>query len=205
MSVSSKSTSCTSAAGRCDVVAIFRHCTKRGAWTVESTGAAGERAYRADELKKKFYSRDFLSQTVARHHSEHVTFTKKGEPMRCSRSLGPRLAAYTPGTRGLPKRVRSPRALAIRTQGVADTTRIKTAVFFVPVSIFFRKFAKSRWFFCALCAMQLRACILHSLNLFCLSNNSEHTHTQSFHFFCKSTTVILRAAKLEKKIINQKN
>ena len=46
---------------------------------------------------------------------------------------------------------------------MADTTHAsKLQFFFVPVPFFQRKLVKSRWFFCALCAMPLRAC-LHRL------------------------------------------
>ena len=59
---------------------------------------------------------------------------------------------------GLPKRIRT----YVRRGWVADTTRaskLQSQVFFFCSGSFFfsRKFVKSRWFFCALCAMQLRA------------------------------------------------
>ena len=57
-------------------VAIFWHCTKRGAWTVESTGAdwravasckqTFKKVHRIGDFKKKI-----ISKTVARHNSEY--------------------------------------------------------------------------------------------------------------------------------------
>ena len=80
----------------------------------------------------------------ARHNLEYVTLMKEGKRA------------------GLPKRVRSPRVCA---QGVGGghNTRIETAVFFLKGFLFERKFVNSRWFFCALCAMQLRACVMYQI------------------------------------------
>ena len=146
--------------------------TKRGAWTVESTGADRRavasckqtfiKVRRIRDLKKKI-----ISKTVARHNSEYVTFRKEVSAQAYPRE-------YTSCT------------LHIRAQGVGGghNTRIETAVifFFCSGSLFFffwRKFVKSRWFFCALCAMQLRACA----NKMLLGDPRQaDQRTQSFHF-----------------------
>ena len=65
-----------------------------------------------------------------------------------------------------PKKVSSPRVLLHTCAGGGWRTQHahRNCSFFVPVSFFFqRKFVKSRWFFCALCAMQLRAWCVRSL------------------------------------------
>ena len=58
-------------------VAIFWHCTKLGAWTVETTGADRRAVASCKQtLKKGRRIRDLkkiLSKTVARHNSEYVT------------------------------------------------------------------------------------------------------------------------------------
>ena len=100
---------------------------------------------RISDLKKIFQN----SSTV-RHNSEYVTLQEKGKRA------------------GLPKRVRSPRVLTgIHTcaggggGGGWRTQHAHRNCSFFSVPLFFkRKFVKSRWFFCALCAMQL--CAWHS-------------------------------------------
>ena len=139
-------------------VAIFWHCTKRGAWTVESTGVDRRAVALCKQTFKKVRQIRDLKKKKFQNSStpwNMLPFIKK---------KGKRA--------GLPQRVRSPRVLihtcAVQGVGGGHNMRIETAVFFfvsVPFFFFFfeRKFVKSRWFFCALCAMQLRACF-HSLD-----------------------------------------
>ena len=58
-------------------VAIFWHCTKRGAWTVESTGADRRAVASCEQTFKKVRRirdlKKIISKTVARHISEYVT------------------------------------------------------------------------------------------------------------------------------------
>ena len=104
-------------------VAIFWRCTKRGAWTVEYTGADRRAVASCKQTFKKVrrIRQKNIYRTVARHNSEYVTLRKR-QARRLIQERTFTSCTYTYVRRGW----------------VADTTRAsKLQFFFVPVPFFF--------------------------------------------------------------------